>query len=430
MIQPLQEIKTDFDTIQNAIGNDKLPAIQQVWNNETSKELLGLLLNPLVTFGIGEKSLQKTIATPPSMCFDDLLSLCKHLDGRSSINDQDISNVQCFLNGIEQEDLRQFASAIITKTLTIGVTAKSVNKALGYEAIPQFSCMLANKYFDHPKSVDGKYFYLTLKMDGIRCLCVKRGGDIRFFSRQGQRIYGLIDLEAEVNRIPIRDFVLDGELLISGGFNMDSKDAYKATTKTVRKDGIKTDVDYHVFDFLDINDFDTRNSMSEYKIRRNILDKIKRENQTKNIQIVPILYEGYDTNEILRNLDIVRSKHQEGVMINLADQPYQFTRTNALLKVKVMNDCDLRVTGVQEGSGKFKGMLGALVVDYKGNQVGVGSGLSDEMRELIWNDPSEYIGRVVTVQYFEETEDKDGKKSIRFPVFKELRKVGKEVSYS
>lgn len=366
----------------------------------------------------------------PNMVFNDLLSLCKYLDGKSSINDQDIANVQFYLNGIKQDDLRQFASAIITKALTIGVTAKSVNKAIGYDAIPQFSCMLANKYFDHPKVVSGKYFYITLKMDGIRCLCVKRGEDIRFYSRQGYRIYGLVELESEVRCIPIRDFVLDGEILVFGGFGMDSKDAYKATTKIVRKDGIKTNVDYHVFDFIDIDDFDERNSRSEYKVRRYILNKIKNENQTNHIQIVPVLYEGYDTNEIIRNLDIVRFNHQEGVMINLADEPYQFTRTNALLKVKIMNDCDLRIIGVQEGSGKFKGTLGALVVDYKGNQVGVGSGLSDDLRELIWNNPSEYVGRVVTVQYFEETEAKDGKKSIRFPVFRELRESGKEVSYS
>ena len=117
-------------------------------------------------------------------------------------------------------------------------------------------------------------------------------------------------------------------------------------------------------------------------------------------------------------------------MINLADEYYQFSRTNALLKVKVMQDCDLEITGVQEGQGKFAGTLGALIVDYKGTPVGVGSGISDEIRRMIWADPDQYIGRVATIQYFEETNDADGKPSIRFPVFKELREEGKEVSYA
>ena len=118
------------------------------------------------------------------------------------------------------------------------------------------------------------------------------------------------------------------------------------------------------------------------------------------------------------------------VMINLADEVYQFTRTNALLKVKVMQDCDLEIIGVQEGQGKFAGTLGALTVDYRGTPVGVGSGISDEMRKKIWASPDAYIGRVATIQYFEETHDAKGKPSIRFPVFKELREKGKEVSYA
>lgn len=117
-------------------------------------------------------------------------------------------------------------------------------------------------------------------------------------------------------------------------------------------------------------------------------------------------------------------------MINIDDAPYQFKRTNDLLKVKVMQDADLLITGVQEGSGRFKGTLGSLIVSYKGNQVGVGSGLSDEMRSSIWNDPDRFIGRIATIQYFEETKDKNGKASIRFPVFKEIREEGKEVSYA
>lgn len=117
-------------------------------------------------------------------------------------------------------------------------------------------------------------------------------------------------------------------------------------------------------------------------------------------------------------------------MLNICDAPYVCKRTNNLLKVKVFQDCDLEITGFQQGTGKFADTLGALLVDYKGNSVGVGSGMSDEQRKEFWDHQDRYLGRVVTVQYFEETNDADGNKSIRFPVFKELREEGKEVSYS
>ena len=62
--------------------------------------------------------------------------------------------------------------------------------------------------------------------------------------------------------------------------------------------------------------------------------------------------------------------------------------------------------------------------------MGVGSGIPDHLRTLFWQNQDAYIGRVATIQYFEESHDADGKPSIRFPVFKELRENGKEVSYS
>ena len=90
----------------------------------------------------------------------------------------------------------------------------------------------------------------------------------------------------------------------------------------------------------------------------------------------------------------------------------------------------MQIVGFQQGTGKYADTLGALIVDYKGTCVGVGSGLSDEQRHEFWNNQDDYRGRVVTVQYFEETCDADGNPSMRFPVFKELREDGKEISYS
>ena len=145
---------------------------------------------------------------------------------------------------------------------------------------------------------------------------------------------------------------------------------------------------------------------------------------------MPALYVGGNTDEILRHLEIQRSLGHEGVMINMLDAPYEFKRTRNLLKVKAMQDCDLKVVGVEGGAGRFQGTLGALIVDFKGNPVRVGSGMTDTFRRAVWDDPSQYIGRVITVQYFEVTRDKNGTESLRFPVFKDLREPGKEVSYN
>jgi DNA ligase-1 len=95
-----------------------------------------------------------------------------------------------------------------------------------------------------------------------------------------------------------------------------------------------------------------------------------------------------------------------------------------------MQDVDLAITGFEEGSGRLKGTLGRINVEYKGNTLGVGAGFSDEQRKWFWENKDNLIGRVISVQYFEETQNANGVPSLRFPVFKELREEGKEVSYS
>jgi len=77
----------------------------------------------------------------------------------------------------------------------------------------------------------------------------------------------------------------------------------------------------------------------------------------------------------------------------------------------------VEITGLQEGTGKFEGQLGALVVNFEGVTVNVGSGLTDALRESIWLDKDSHIGRLVEVEYHEVTPDK----SLRHPRFIRFR---------
>lgn len=435
--QQVLDIKLNLDRIAEAKGKKKETAVRRVYGDHVDvAEALKMLLDPSVVFHIGAKSFAFTLpeALVKEPLFDDFYDLCAWLQTKKALTDADVARVQWTLQTIKMSDLRQYAQAFLCKKVTLGVTAKTVNKALGFEFIPEFRCMLANKYFEHPDKVEGKHFYLTEKLDGTRMLAICKENDIKFFTRQGQPIEGLIAIEADLSYLRERigkDFVLDGELLVTDRDNIPSKEQYKQTTMIVRRDGIKIGITYNVFDVLDIEAFETRCCDTPYYLRRQKLETYCSVLPTDiAIKPLPVLYHGTDTSEIMKHLNIQRSLQHEGVMINLADEPYQFARTNALLKVKVMQDCDLEIIGVQEGQGKFAGKLGALTVDYKGTPVGVGSGISDEIRKMIWANPDAYIGRVATIQYFEVTHSADGKPSIRFPVFKELREEGKEVSYS
>lgn len=431
----VKTIKDAFEKISNAKGKEKEKAISDCLQNEVAADGLLYLLDPGIVFHIGEKSFNKDVGLTDTI-YEDFFEMCDELNALPALPYMTISKVKTTLTILNNEDLyneglADFAHAFLCKTLKIGVTAKTVNKVNGYEFIPEFRCMLANKYFDHLDKVEGKCFYLTEKLDGIRCIALVSPTSAKLFSRQGQRIEGLLDVEkeltSEARRLGKR-FMLDGELLIANRSGIQSKDQYKATTMIVRRDGVKTGIAYNVFDVLDYDDFINRTSGASYADRRHRLNHMFR--TSGFVRVLPVLYRGTDTTEITKYLNAQRRLGHEGVMVNIADEPYQFTRTNALLKVKVMQDADLLVTGIQEGTGRYKGLLGALIVDYKGTPVGVGSGIDDDTRLEVWRHPEQYIGRVAKVQYFEETHGEDGLPSIRFPVFLEFREIGKEVSYN
>jgi DNA ligase-1 len=111
------------------------------------------------------------------------------------------------------------------------------------------------------------------------------------------------------------------------------------------------------------------------------------------------------------------------------DYPYYCKRHNYLLKSKLFNNADLEVVGYEAGEGKYVGMLGAFIVQYKDNTVKVGSGLSDDQRKQFWDIKEDLIGRVIEVKYKEVTKDKTtNKESLQFPIFIALREEGKEPS--
>ena len=84
------------------------------------------------------------------------------------------------------------------------------------------------------------------------------------------------------------------------------------------------------------------------------------------------------------------------------------------MKIKAEETLDLYVTGWEPGTGKYEGMIGALIVNHKGVPVNVGSGLSDTLRQ---EDPAEIVGRMIEVEYHEVTPDG----SLRHPRFKRFR---------
>jgi DNA ligase 1 len=92
---------------------------------------------------------------------------------------------------------------------------------------------------------------------------------------------------------------------------------------------------------------------------------------------------------------------------------YVPTRSNTLLKVKSFWNCEATVIGHQEGAGRHRGRLGALIVLLAGGvECAVGTGFTDVERER-----SPALESVIMLKYQELTDAGVP----RFPVFVRVR---------
>ena len=394
-------------------------------NDILFNDTLFFLLNPYIVTNISKAKINKKVKVKSSREIKDLWDMYKFLEVECTGKDVDIATLQNFLETCKYKDE---VKELITKSMRLGVQGKLVNTALGEEFIPQFACMLGESYFKNKKKVKGS-FILTTKLDGSRILIIKENGKVKCFSRQGQLIDGLIDIESELNNIEEDNFVIDGELIAEGDFE-DSADMYKETMKRSRIKGSKRGLKVMTYDFIqDINDFHKGVDNTPCRARKYNLKKLIMKYKFSHIEYLQELYIGTDTREIATQLRIAQDKNEEGIMLNLANAPYECKRSKNLLKVKVMQTCDIRCIGIEEGEGKYKGTLGAIICDYKGFELRVGSGFSDEQRKFFYENPNDIVGRIIECQFFEETHDKDGNLSLRFPIFKTIRNDKNDVSY-
>ena len=399
--------------------------------NKDNKLLIKLLFycyNPFKMYGISESKLNEMeFKTEKQPCdIWDIWSMLEEL-ANNNINDS-LRQQFCDTMSLYSQEEQELIKRVVIKDLRIGINVSTINK-VWKGLIPVFGVQLANKY-EPTKLKEHEFIYITEKLDGVRCVVIKDNNTISFFSRQGKPIIGLEHIAKSLSKVE-GSFMFDGELLLKTSVNVDSGDLYRQTVKVVNsKQDDKTNVEYHVFDIITLQDFQNGVSKTTYGIRRIILDSLHEKfKQDKDVHIVQCLYSGTDHSMIMKTLKHMEEKGKEGVMIN-KDEHYYCKRCNSLLKVKSMQTCDLQIIGFENGSGKNENTLGALIVDYKGYPLGVGSGFSEQERDYIWVNKDSLLGRVIEVQYFEESVNQNGGLSLRFPVFKCIREEGKEVSYN
>ena len=324
---------------------------------------------------------------------------------------------------------------ILDGDLRVGCGTKTFNK-IWPGIIKEYPCMLASAFSE--KAIEDLNFpaFSQCKMDGMRCnIIVHRDGGVEVRSRQGKlfETHGVFDEEA----LKIRDFidqhnegwyvVLDGELLAhDSNMNPLPRQISNGICNKANK-GTITELEAQkltlvVWDYIPEPVFsgDVEDPLM-YSERYDMLYNLFCEEALSRFMLVETV-DVANIEEARAHYKEMLDDGQEGTIVKDKSVGWSNTRSKLTVKFKEIKDIDLRVTGWNEGTGRNKGLLGALTAETEDGKikVNVGTGFSDEQRKLF---TEEYvIGKIIEIEYNQrvssEHRDTD---SLFLPRFIELR---------
>jgi DNA ligase-1 len=418
-LNKLQRLVDDLN--HSTSTNAKIKVFEQYSEMDDIREILVRIYSPYIQFGVGSKNCKKLSHICDSDDAYELFDLLDDLSNRHLTGHAAVGAVNAFI--LANKEHEQLIYNILDKDLKTRTAASIINKGIP-GLIPQFKVALAEAINDMPDFENEEWFG-SRKLDGVRCIIRKEQDEISAHSRSGKEFETLGKLLDEVSKIE-GDFVLDGEVCI---VDENGNENFQDIMKQIRRKNHTIDnLKMFVFDMLTLQEFDEQKGVTPLYVRyENSINALHVANCNKNI--IEVLDQDFIPNvKYFNHLnDEATAAGHEGIMIR-KDVGYKGKRSKDILKVKKFHDAEYKVVGatngdiriVEDGKEKTINCLSNIVIVHKGNKVGVGSGFSIDQRKEFYKDHNKILGKTVTVQYFEESQNKDGEWSLRFPVLKHI----------
>lgn len=293
---------------------------------------------------------------------------------------------------------------IIHKAVEFGKVKVAVRKELGAESVDDLSSI----------------YYAQRKYDGCNGIVIvtPNGSGDKVLSRTGELVKSCDHLVKGVRQR------LHSRLAKGGAYAVLGEVWRPGTTQNVisgefRKGEARPKLQLQVFDMLTLTEFEAGHSPFAFAVRFEVLFPYFRgAHSTDSIQLAAT----YTPGSYGRATDLCDSLVAEGGYDGLIlRNPYGTWTAGSgtdgeIIKVKKAETFDLRVVDVEEGKGKYKGTLGALVCQGPKGHVKV-SGMTDEERDAWFANPQQIVGQIVEVAALGFTPQG----SLREPRFKGIR---------
>jgi hypothetical protein len=420
----MKTVITNYDEFFNTLAanpsrNYKIACLEANREDNLLREIVRLALDPFTQFYI--RKIPKYTPAKPEQAdtLPSVIDSLYNLHSRYVTGNAAIAFLTKLLSSLVESDAKVI-ERIIQKDLKCGVAVSTAN-AVWSGLLKEYPVMLCSG-FDQ-KLVNKIKFpaAVQLKMDGMRFNAIVQDGKVEFRSRNGKEIQLLGNLEQEFIRLADGvDCVFDGELLVKEDGKILDRQTGNGILNKANKGTISAaeaaKVHATVWDYIPYLYFVDGEYTSNYQTRFSVLQS---KSLPKKINLVE--------SKIVASLEDAQAlfekylaEGQEGIILKDLNGIWENKRSKTQIKFKGELECDLKIVGIEEGTGKYAGMLGAILLESSDGVIKVraGSGFTDEQRK---NLGQEIVGKIAAIKYNMRIKNKAGEESLFLPIVLEIR---------
>ena len=331
------------------------------------------------------------------------------------------------MNALEQK----WCQRILLHNLRCGVQETSVNKVWP-GLINSFSVALAGtlkSQFTAGKGIEllepiAYPVRVEPKLDGLRCIAVKRAGTVTFFTRNGTVLETLPRVKAALEAASYDDLVLDGEAM---GTDWNESASVLMSSKSKKDD---VNIVYNAFDAMPLDDWLDKETTLQYHERCQLVQDVVALVANDRVRQVDHIM-AQDEAQLKAFFARCMDEGYEGVMLKTLGTTYEWDRSRNIMKLKPCVTYEGTVVGWYEGRRETKraGQFGGFYVLLPNHVITrVGGGFNDKLRAQIQlEDADTWCGRIAECEAQPDPLTPDGLTvdgKMRFPVYVRSRDKG------
>ncbi len=410
------------DLAENSSRNYKIEKLEENRDNDVLREVVRLALDPFTQFYIRKIPKYKPNTTDHAASLKSMLPSLYDLRERLVTGNAAIEHLTRILEAINSEDAKVI-ERIIQKDLKCGVAVSTAN-SVWTGLLKEYPVMLCSQ-FDQ-KLVDKIAFpaLVQTKMDGMRFNAIVQNGKLEYRSRNGKEIQLLGNLDADFIALAGDvDCVFDGELLVTSATGILDRQTGNGILNKANKGTITAGeaslVRAVVWDVIPYLYFVDGNCPVPYSKRFDSLNTLINKIEPEKVSTVKS-WEVDSIEEANTLFEGLLADGEEGIILKDKSGIWEDKRSKTQIKFKGELECDLKIVGIEEGTGKYAGMLGAIKCESSDGviKVSVGSGFNEDQRKTLGK---EIIGKVAAVKYNMRIKNKAGEESLFLPIVLEVR---------